>query len=198
MLIPVPPQLGYPVLAALIFGESTGLPLPGETALIATGGLVAAGHLALPLVVVVGATAAIAGDTLGYWLGRRGARRLLERDGLGAAHRRIALARTDRYFARFGIATVFAGRWIPGVRIVAAVAAGAARMPWRRFAIANATGAFAWATTISLLAAAAGPSGALLLAGAGLALAGAMSGLAMWRARRRTTARRAPLPASRG
>ena len=185
MIIPVSPQLGYPALAALVFGESTGLPLPGETALIAAGGLVAAGHLSLPLVILAAAAAAIAGDTLGYWLGRRGARRLLERDGFGSAHRRHALARTDRYFDRFGVVTVFAGRWVPGVRIVAAVAAGAARMPWRRFAVANAAGAIGWSTTVTLLAVAAGPTGSLLLAAAGLTLAGALSVFAMWRARRR-------------
>lgn len=188
MLFAIPAQLGYPALAALVFGESTGLPLPGETALIAAGGLVAAGHLALWLVIATAAAAAITGDTLGYWLGRRGGRRLLERDGLGAGHRRRALAHADRYFARYGIMTVFVGRWIPGVRIVAAVAAGAAKMPWGRFAIANAAGAVGWATTISVLAVAAGPTGALVLAAAGLTLAGVMAATGVWRARRRAAA----------
>ena len=188
MFVAIPAQLGYPALAALVFGESTGLPLPGETALIAAAGLAAAGHLALPLVIATTAAAAIAGDTLGYWVGRRGGRRLLERDGIGAAHRRRALARADRYFARFGVATVFIGRWIPGVRIVAAAAAGSAEMPWRRFAIANAAGAVGWATTIGVLAAAAGPTGALALAAAGLGLGGAIAVVGMWRARRLASA----------
>lgn len=186
MFIPVPAQFGYPVLALLIFAESAGLPLPGETALLTAGGLVATGHLALPAVIAVATIAAIAGDTLGYWLGRRGGRAFLTRDGLGAAHRRHALARADRFFARYGTLTVFFGRWIPGVRVVAAVTAGAARMPWPRFALANALGALAWAASVSTLAAAAGPTGALALAAGGLGL-GALTLIgARLRQRRRT------------
>jgi len=170
VVVPVPARLGYPVLALLVFGESAGLPLPGETALLSAGGLAAAGHLSLPAVIAVATLAAIAGDTLGYWLGRRGGQAFLTRDGLGAAHRRHALARADRFFARHGTLTVFFGRWIPGVRVVAAVAAGAGRMPWPRFALANGLGALAWAASVGTLAAAAGPTGAVALAVGGLGL----------------------------
>jgi membrane protein DedA with SNARE-associated domain len=187
MLVPVPPQIGYPALAALILGESAGLPLPGETALITAGGLAAGGHLALPLVILVAATAAIVGDTIGYWLGRRGGRRFLLRPGLGATHRRHAVERADRFFARYGVATVFFGRWVPGVRVVAALMAGATRMPWPRFAIANAAGAFAWAATIASLAMLAGPTGSLMLAAGGLTL-GAVLLLVGWSRHRRTAA----------
>jgi membrane protein DedA with SNARE-associated domain len=187
VLVPVPSHVGYPVLAALILGESAGLPLPGETALIAAGGLAAAGHLALPLVIVVAATAAIVGDTLGYWLGRRGGRRFLLRPGFGAAHRRHAVARADRFFARYGVATVFFGRWVPGIRIVTAVMAGATRMPWPRFAIANAAGAFAWAGTVASLATLAGATGSLMLAAGGLTL-GAVTLAVGWLRNRRSMA----------
>jgi undecaprenyl-diphosphatase len=187
MFIPVPSQIGYVALAGLILGESAGLPLPGETALITAGGLVAAGHLTLPLVIAAAATAAIVGDTMGYWLGRRGGRALLMRDGFGAAHRRHAVKRADRFFARYGAATVFFGRWVPGVRIVAAVTAGAARMPWPRFAAANAAGAVCWAATVATLAMLVGPTGAALLAVGGLAL-GAVTFAAAWWAHRRSMA----------
>ena len=193
MILPVPSQLGYAALGGLILGESAGLPLPGETALITAGGLVAAGHLSLPLVIVVGALAAITGDTIGYWLGRRGGRALLLRDGLGATHRRHAVARADRFFARYGAATVFFGRWVPGVRIVAALTAGAARMPWPRFAVANAAGAFAWAATIATLAVLAGPTGSLFLAAGGLAL-GAITVAVGWWSHRRSLRTRQPIP----
>lgn len=172
MLIPVPSQLGYVALAAIILGEAAGLPLPGETALITAGGLVAAGHLSLPLVILVAAVAAIIGDTVGWWVGRRGGRALLLRDGFGATYRRHAVARADRFFERYGVATVFFGRWVPGVRIVGAVTAGAALMPWRRFAPANAAGAVTWAATIATLATVLGPTGAAFLAVGGLALGG--------------------------
>jgi undecaprenyl-diphosphatase len=170
MFLPVPSQIGYVALGGLILGESSGVPLPGETALITAGGLVAAGQLSLPLVILVATLAAVTGDTIGYWLGRRGGRALLLRDGFGASHRRHAVRRADHYFARYGAATVFFGRWVPGVRIVAAVMAGAARMPWPRFAVANAAGAFAWATTITTLAVLVGPAGSAALAAGGLLL----------------------------
>jgi undecaprenyl-diphosphatase len=188
MFLPMPGQLGYVALGGLVFGESAGLPLPGETALITAGALVAAGHLSLPLVILVAALAAIAGDTLGYWLGRRGGRALLLRDGFGATHRRHAVARADRFFTRYGTATVFLGRWVPGVRIVAAVMAGAARMPWPRFAAANAAGAFAWAGTVATLAVLLGPTGSVILALGGLALGGVMLA-AGWRSHRRSLSR---------
>jgi len=184
----VPAQLGYLALGGLVLGESAGLPLPGETALITAGGLVAGGHLALPVVIVVAALAAICGDTIGYLAGRRGGRALLLRGGWGATHRRHAVRRADRFFARYGVATVFVGRWIPGLRVVAAVMAGATRMPWARFAVANAVGAVAWATTVATVAALAGPTGSLLLAGAGLTVAG-IGMVAAWRAQPRTAAR---------
>jgi membrane protein DedA with SNARE-associated domain len=184
MLIPVPAGLGYPALGALIVGESTGLPLPGETALITAGGLAAAGHLALPLVIAVAIVAAITGDTLGYWLGRKRGRAFLLRDGFLAGHRRHAVARADRFFARNGTATVFVSRFIPGVRVVAAVMAGATQMPWRRFAAANTLGAILWATTVASLAYLLGPAGAGSLALAGLALAPVVIAAAWWRRRR--------------
>jgi undecaprenyl-diphosphatase len=93
MIFGVPPQIGYSLLGVLVFGESAGLPIPGETALLVAAGLAAAGHLQLAFVIEIAAAAAIAGDTLGYWLGRRGGRAFLLRDGLGARHRRRASAR---------------------------------------------------------------------------------------------------------
>ena len=109
MFLPVPSQIGYAALGGIILAESAGVPVPGETALITAGGLVAAGHLSLPLVILVATLAAITGDTIGSWLGRRGGRALLLRDGFGATHRRHAVRRADRYFARYGAATVFLG-----------------------------------------------------------------------------------------
>jgi undecaprenyl-diphosphatase len=184
VLIPVPSQIGYPALALLVAGESAGLPIPGETALLTAGGLASEGRLSLPVVIVVAACAAIFGDTIGYWLGRRGGRAFLTRDGIGATHRRDAVRRADWFFERYGVATVFFGRWIIGVRVVAALMAGATRMPWPRFALANAAGAFAWAATVATLAKLAGPTGSLLIAAAGLTLGGLLTAITWWRHRR--------------
>jgi membrane protein DedA with SNARE-associated domain len=190
MLLGVPSQIGYSLLGALVFGESAGLPIPGETALLVAAGLAAAGHLHLPFVIVVAAAAAIAGDTLGYLLGRRGGRAFLLRDGFAAAHRRRAVVKADRFFARYGPVTVFAARFIPGLRYMAALMAGATRMPWRRFAAANALGALAWAGGVSTLATVAGPVGTFAFSGAGLLIAGALAAIA-WSRRRGTASARA-------
>ena len=101
-----------------------------------------------PLVIAVAIAAAVTGDTLGYWLGRRGGRAVLtRRRGPFAAFRAHALERGERFFDRHGAKTVFLGRFVPGVRVVAAVLAGAGAMPWPRFAIYNLAGAFVWAST---------------------------------------------------
>lgn len=71
MFMSIPAHLGYGVLAGLVFGESAGLPIPGETALVGAGLLAASGQLSLPLVIGVTASAAILGDNLGFWFGRR-------------------------------------------------------------------------------------------------------------------------------
>jgi len=84
----------------------------------------------------------------GYWSGRRRGRALLERGVLLASHRRRAQSRADRCFARHDSLTVFAGRFVPGVRVVTAVLAGATQLPWWRFALWNALGALAWATVV--------------------------------------------------
>lgn len=172
MFVPVSPSIGLPALFALVLGESAGLPLPGETALIASGGLAADGQVSLLAVIVVAASAAIIGDMIGYWIGRRGGRKLLLREGRFSGHRRAAVAKADRYFEKYGVVTVFFARFIPGVRVVGALCAGATEMRWRTFAIANALGCITWAATVSSIAYAAGPTGALILIAIGFSIAG--------------------------
>jgi membrane protein DedA with SNARE-associated domain len=151
-VLSVPSQLGYPLLFGLVFGESTGLPLPGETALLTAGVLAGSGRLSLPLVIAVAIAAAVAGDTLGYWLGRRGGRAVLKHRGPFAVLRSHALEQA-----------VFLGRFVPGVRVVAAVLAGAGAMPWPRFAVYNLAGAFVWAAMVASLASLVGPAVAVAL-----------------------------------
>lgn len=177
MLVPIPAHIGYGALFGFVFAESAGVPVPGETALVAAGLLAGSGQLALPAVIAVGTVAAVLGDNLGYWFGRRGGRALLLRDGRFARHRRKAVARTERFFERHGPKAVFLGRWVSGVRIVAALTAGAGRMPWRTFLLYNATGALAWAATVSGAAALLGPVAAGIIYGGGLA---ALGGVALY------------------
>jgi membrane-associated protein len=147
----VPASLGYGVLFLLVGMESAGLPLPGETALLTAAVLAAQGRLSLPLVIVIAAAAAIVGDNVGYLIGRSGLRRLLTRPGRFERRRQRLLAQGEAFFARSGSAAVFFGRWITGLRVVVAWLAGADRMPWPRFALWNALGGIAWATSLSLL-----------------------------------------------
>lgn len=144
------PVLAYVVLALLVAGESAGIPLPGETSLVAAALLAATHHLSLPVVIGVAAAAAIAGDNLGYVIGRLGVRSLLLRGGFLAERRRLALERSERLFARRGRTAVFFGRWLPWLRVTVAWLAGAGRMRWRTFVVWNALGGLAWATTIGV------------------------------------------------
>jgi membrane-associated protein len=149
------------VLFALVGGESAGLFLPGETALIAAGALAARGRLDLSVVIAVAAVGAIVGDNVGYVAGRRGLRRLLVR-------RQALVARAEAFFMRWGGPAVFFARWITGLRVVTAWVAGASAMAWRRFVFWNALGGIAWAATVGLLGYALGRAAGRVLGTAGV------------------------------
>jgi membrane protein DedA with SNARE-associated domain len=144
---------GLPLLFVVVMLESFGLPLPGETALIAFGVLASQGHYSIVTVIVVAAAAAIIGDNLGYWLiGRKGGRRLFE--SWGPLRRRADrfLPPTERLMAKHGGKIVFFGRFIAFLRYTAAWAAGLAEMPWGEFLFWNAAGGIVWATGVGLIA----------------------------------------------
>jgi membrane protein DedA with SNARE-associated domain len=143
----LPPVLIYLLVAAVIGLESMGVPVPGEITLVAAS-LMAASHFTNPWAVAIAASAgAIVGDSIGYVVGRRGGRALLERLGhrfprhFGPAH----LARAERAFERWGVWAVFFGRFVALLRILAGPLAGALRVPYRRFLVANASGGIVWA-----------------------------------------------------
>src|SRR5581483_214189 len=144
---------GYPVLLVLVFAENAGIPVPGETAVLAAGLLAGRPQspLSLPWIIVTVTTAAVLGDNLGFWLGRE-----LARPRLRAGKRFLfltpnALQIVEGYFHHYGLLTILFARFIAGLRVVAALAAGVSSMSWPRFLVANAGGAIAWATTMSLL-----------------------------------------------
>ncbi len=178
MFVSVPAQIGYAGVAAFVFAESAGVPVPGETALIAAGLLAGSGQLSLPVVIAVAAIAAIVGDNLGFAVGRRGGRAALTASGPLANHRQRALDSGERFFARHGAKAVFFGRWVSGVRIVAALVAGASGMRWPQFLLFNVLGAVAWAATVAGTAAIAGPVAVGVLYGAGVAIAAGAAGYA--------------------
>lgn len=150
-------KYGYAALFVGVLLENAGLPVPGETAVLVSGFLASpasrAGENQLNILVVIGVTliAAVLGDNLGFWLGHRWARPRLQqgRGFLFLTPKTLRLA--EGYFERYGIWTIFFARFITGLRVVGALAAGTAGMAWPRFLVANAGGALAWATTMSLL-----------------------------------------------
>jgi membrane-associated protein len=150
-ILSVAHNLGYPALVLLVMSESSGVPLPGETALI-TGAVLASQHrLQIALVIALAAAAAILGDNAGYLIGRKGGRWLLLRPGPFARHRARVLEVGEPFFARHGSKAVFLGRWILGLRTWASWLAGASHMPWRSFALWNAAGGLARSSPCSQL-----------------------------------------------
>jgi membrane protein DedA with SNARE-associated domain len=142
-------QYGYAVVFFGVFLENTGLPVPGETILLAGAAMAQFGRLSLQWVIATAIAGAILGDNLGFLIGRRGGRALAERYGprLGLSGQR--LAEFDRFFARYGARTVFIARFITGLRVVGAVLAGASGLRWPTFLFYNATGAIVWSIAVA-------------------------------------------------
>jgi membrane protein DedA with SNARE-associated domain len=144
---------GLPLLFVVVMIESFGIPLPGETALIAFGVLAAQGHYSIVAVIAVAAAGAIVGDNLGYAIiGRWGGRNLLERWGPLRRFSERYLPPTERLMEKHGDKVVFFGRFVTVLRYTAAWVAGIAGMPWRKFLFWNAAGGICWATLVGLVA----------------------------------------------
>jgi membrane-associated protein len=143
-------SLGY-VLPAIIGLESLGVPSPGETALVLAAVLASQGHLKIELVILIGAASAIAGDNIGYLLGRRFGRDVFLAKGPLLKHRQRAIEAGDRFFDRHGPKAVFLARWIALVRFAAAWLAGINKMHFPTFFIYNAVGGISWAITFGLV-----------------------------------------------
>src|SRR5580704_7728260 len=162
---------GYLAVFLFVALESAGVPLPGETALIAAALYAGSTHrLNIGLIALVAAVAAIAGDNGGYWLGQHGGTRLVRRYGHWV-RLDIRKLKVGRYlFARHGGKVVFFGRFITVLRTYVAFLAGLNGMRRSRFLAANAAAAVLWAAACSFGAYALGSS----LTIAGLAVGGAL------------------------
>jgi membrane protein DedA with SNARE-associated domain len=183
---------GLPLLGVVVGIESFGVPLPGETALIAFGVLASQHHYRIEWVIVVAAAGAIVGDNLGYWLiGRLGGRALFRRWGWLNQYADRVLPRAEAVMARHGGKTVFFGRFVSILRYTVAWIAGLSRMHWWRFLLWNAAGGIAWATAVGLIAYYAGRAAADAIQRYGLYAGGAVVvALALgWLALRRTEGR---------
>jgi membrane protein DedA with SNARE-associated domain len=145
-------EFGYWAVVIALMLENAGIPVPGETTLLFASFLAwSEHHLKLPYIILFGIAACTAGDNLGYWIGYRGGRPLLERYRSLFRISHAAIQRGEQLFARFGAVTVFFARFVFGMRIIAGPLAGVLRMEWRRFLLFNFLGATVWVTTISLV-----------------------------------------------
>ena len=145
--------LAYLVVGLVIGVESMGVPLPGETTLIAAALLASQGEVNIYFVIGSAAAGAIIGDSVGYYIGRKAGRSLFERLGRRFHHfSEERIVRAEKYFHKYGVWTVFFGRFVALLRIFAGPMAGMLRMHYPRFLAANAAGGIAWATTIGLVA----------------------------------------------
>ena len=168
-------RYGYWVIFFGVMLENAGLPVPGETILLAAGFFAAQGHFHLWEVMMIAAAGAVLGDNAGYSIGRKLGRAALERYGryAGLTHSRVA--HMDNFFSSHGDKTILAARFITGLRVFAALLAGSSRMPWRTFALYNFLGAVLWSFVIALVGFFFGRSWDLLekwIKGAGLIMLG--------------------------
>jgi len=137
---------GYGLVGVVVGLEAMGLPLPGESLVIAAALYAGSTHeLSIPFVVAAAAAGAIIGDNIGYLIGRVVGLRLLRRYGSYVLLPPERLEVGRRLFAKHGGKVVLFGRFVAILRTLAALLAGANGMSWPRFLLANAVGGIAWA-----------------------------------------------------
>lgn len=135
-------EYGYPLLFLAVMAEGMGIPTPGQTLLIAAALLAGKGTLHPVAVLACALAASMLGANLGFFIGRRGGRRLLLRLGVNRRH----LSRLTGFYRRFGAWPALFDRFFDGARQLGGLLAGAAAMSWPRFFLFDALGAMCWVT----------------------------------------------------
>ena len=145
-------EYGYWAVALTLLAENAGIPVPGETILILASVFSYKTHdLRLPWIIVVATIAATTGDNIGYWIGRKGGRPLLDRWKHLFRVRQSHIDNAERLIHRHGSVAIFFARFIAGARIISGPLAGVLCMHWPRFAFFNFLGAVIWVSVISTL-----------------------------------------------
>jgi len=144
---------GLLIIGAIVFAESgllVGFFLPGDTLLLSAGILAAQDKLPLALTITIIAVAAIAGDNLGYHIGKKlGPRLFRKKDGI--LFRQEYVERAEKFYERFGAQSMLFAHFIPVVRSFAPLVAGVAHMDRRKFVIYDAIGDIVWAVSVTLI-----------------------------------------------
>lgn len=144
---------GLLLIAAIIFAESgmfVGFFFPGDTLLLSAGVFAAAGKLDLALVITVIALAAIAGDNVGYHIGKRYGRQLFKKKD-GILFRQEYVQHSEKFYEKYGSKTMLFAHFVPIVRTFAPPVAGVAHMDYKKFFFYDAIGDIVWATSITLV-----------------------------------------------
>jgi len=145
-------EYGYWTVAVILLLENAGIPLPGETTLLFAAFLAFSEHrLTLWGIIIVGVIACTIGDNLGYWIGYRGGRPLLDRQRRIFRISEEHLRKGEQFFARYGSVTVLFARFVFGMRIIAGPLAGVLKMPWKKFVLFNFLGAVLWVSVVASL-----------------------------------------------
>ncbi len=145
--------LGVLIVAVIVFTESgllIGFFLPGDTLLFGAGLLASQGELPLIPLILVTVIAAIAGDNVGYSIGRRNGHRLFTKQD-GILFRQEHITRAEKFYEKHGGKTIIMARFTPVVRTFAPVVAGVGKMPRRRFMMFNIVGSLLWGAGMILL-----------------------------------------------
>lgn len=150
-LAPTIHTYGYWAVGGLILIEDFGIPVPGETTLVAAAFFAGAGQLNIFSVVGIAFLAAVIGDNIGYLIGRKGGHPLVLRFGKYVFLTHERLMKAEKFFKRHGGKVVMVARFIDGLRQVNGIMAGITEMPWRWFLICNSIGAALWVSTWGLV-----------------------------------------------
>ncbi len=151
-LIPLIEAVGYIGVFGMLFAETgllVGFFLPGDTLLFAAGILASKGFFSIWILLIGSCVAAVAGDSFGYYIGRKlGPKVFVREDSL--FFKREYVARAQHFFERHGRKTIFLSRFIPIVRTFAPVVAGVGEMPYRSFIFYNIAGGITWCCSLTL------------------------------------------------
>lgn len=155
-LAPLLSSYGYWAVAAVVLVEDFGVPAPGETILIAAGIYAGAGQLNIVAVAALAFAAAVAGDNIGYLIGRSGGRAFVHRWGHYVFLTPERFHKAEEFFTRHGGKVVTVARFVEGLRQANGIIAGTSGMSWPRFLAFNSLGAALWVGLWATLAYAAG------------------------------------------
>jgi membrane protein DedA with SNARE-associated domain len=155
-LIPLLENHGLLIVFVTMIAESACIPIPSEIVVPYGGFLAAQGHTQLWAVILVATLANLIGSSIAYGIGRFGGRALFLRYGRYVGVSAHHMDRADHWFERYGPATVFFTRMMPGIRTFISLPAGIAKMPFSKFLIYSLFGSIIWNTGLAYLGYAAG------------------------------------------